>query len=146
MATLAYRDISRNQLKNSQFYFHRSQSSKFSGFPKKVSQTTLGFILTTECLSSSNSKDLKDPYIPRKSLRIFNPQQSLRISHPQQSRIYFPRQQSKILLSPAVKDLFPSTKQLIILHAHTLHSYIINIDKTHFIASYISCNITLCFS
>ena len=41
----------------------------------------------------------------------FSPQRLSKISNLQQwSRIYFPRQQSKILLSPAIKDLFSSEK------------------------------------
>ena len=38
---------------------------------------------------------------------------------------------ARILLSPAVKDLFSSAIQRIRLHAHMLHPYIININKTH---------------
>ena len=78
---------------------------------------------------------------PHELPRIFYPQQwskdlsSLIIkdfeSH-QQSTIYFPRQQSNTLLSLAIKDLFSSARQQISLHAHTLHSYIINIDKNTF--------------
>ena len=84
--------------------------------------------------------------IPNSGPRISHLQQSKFLNLQQRSWIYFPRQQSNISLSPIIKDLFSSARQLIILHAHTLHSYIINIDKTRFIASYISCNITLFFS
>ena len=83
--------------------------------------------------------------IPNSGPRISHSQQLKILNLQQRSRVYYPRQQSKISLSLAIKDLFSSARQLINLHAHPLHSYIINIDKVHFIASYISCNITLCF-
>ena len=71
-------------------------------------------LLTTEFLSILQLQDMKDPYIPREVAKDFL-----------SSAI-------KDLLSPAtVKDLSSSTIQQIILHAHTLHPHIINIDKTH---------------
>ena len=56
------------------------------------------------------------------------PGSSQRFNYPQLSRIYFPQQCSKLAT-----------------YAYITFIYIINIDKTHFIASYISCDITLCF-
>ena len=46
------------------------------------------------------------------------------LESPASVKIYFPRQHSKISLSPVIKDLFSSARQLISLHTHTLHSYI----------------------
>ena len=84
-------------------------------FPSKFLKQ-FGITLTTEFCQYSNFKTWRILTSQGKLSKILNLQQ--------RSRIYFPRQQSRVLLSPAIKDLFSSARQLISLHAHTLHSYI----------------------
>ena len=66
---------------------------------------------------------MKDPYIPREVAKDFL---SLAVKD-----LFSPAAVKDLFSPAAVKDLFSSAKQQIILHAHTLHSYIINIDKAH---------------
>ena len=122
-----HRDTS-HQIEDSQSYFS-SISLPGSGLPSRDHQNSHSPQVTKDFSNPSG-----DPKIPQQ-LKILFPKQSAAnrdvsaatikdsCNSLQQSRIHFPRQQSRFYYLRLSKIHLSSARQLISLHAHSLHSY-----------------------